>query len=133
MKMQDKYITFPEGIPGFETLTQFHLIKEQGAFCLLQSIEQPEIGFTLLDPSQLNIKYNPLIPKNYFEKIGDGEDNEYAVYVVTTIRENISDCTVNLAGPLLIHTEKRVGIQVIVGNEEYQVRHKLEDLIRGRE
>lgn len=130
--MNEKTILFPEGIPGFEHLTAFELIKEQGPFCYLQSVEEPLICFTLIDPSQLPISYAPTIPETYFEKIGKGKDEAYVVYAVTTVREAISDCTVNLAGPIIIHTENKKGIQVVTENTEYQVRHRLEDLLKGR-
>ena len=130
--MREKSIIFPEGIPGFEQLREFELIKAPGPFCYLQSVEEPVICFTLLDPSQLPIQYAPNIPETYFEKIGKGEDKEYVVYAVTTVKETISDCTVNLAGPILIHIENRQGIQVVTENTQYQVRHRLEDLIKGR-
>ena len=48
-------------------------------------------------------------------------------YIVCVVRaaEQPSDCTINLAGPLVINAESRIGRQVIHDVGGYSVRHPL--------
>lgn len=126
---ENKYITFPEGIPGFEELKTFYFIKEETDFYYLQSTEQPEICFVIVDPYEFKADYSPTIRESYFEKIGGGSSDEFALYTMVTLRESLNESTLNLAGPILIHIENRKGIQVVVEDKAYTTRHKLIDLI----
>ena len=127
---EEKQIFFKEGIPGFEELKRFILIEEKdSSFCQLQSVEKREISFTIIDPFKIKKDYAPNIREDYFETIGGGKTEEFALYVIVKGGETLEDTTVNLQGPLLIQVEKRQGIQVIV-EEGYTTRHKLIDLLK---
>ena len=122
---EDKIITFEEGIPGFESLQRFIILEsEEGAFHYLQSVDNGDVRFVIADPYQLIKEYAPVINESYFEKLGGGNNEEFAVYSVVCFREPIDESTINLAGPILIQTEYRKGIQVITEDKKYSPRHK---------
>lgn len=127
---KDKIIEFKEGIPGFETLRKFILIEdEESKFCYLQSVEEGAIAFTIISPEWVKSDYTPCIGESYFEKLGGGKTEDFVLYNIVAVRQPIEETTVNLQAPLLIHTTRRLGVQAIVEGKDYQVRHKLIELI----
>lgn len=130
---EHKDIIFKEGIPGFEHLTKFRILEgEDDIFYYLQSVEEKAIILPIIDPYLIKPDYTPNIHESYFEKLGGGHTEDYAVYVVATIRDNMEETTINLQAPLLIHVEKRIGVQAIVEDKVYQSRHKILTLIQER-
>ena len=130
----EKIITFEEGLPGFETLRQFAFIEsKEGVFNYLQSLEEANLCFVIADPYLIFQDYAPVINESYFEKLGGGDNDVFAIYSIVCIREDIADSTINLAGPILIQTEYKKGIQVITEDKKYSVRQKLIGKLNGGE
>lgn len=130
---EDKCITFKEGIPGFEHLKQFILIEEEDSpFHYLQAIEDGDIRFIITDPYYFKADYAPIISESYFTKLGEGDNEAYSLYTIVTLKDEVKNSTLNLAGPLLIHIENRQGVQIITEDGTYTTRHKIVDLIGER-
>lgn len=130
---EEKVITFKEGIPGFEELRKFILMEdEESEFCFLQSIEDGRIVFTVIEPYKIKEDYKPAINEGYFEKLGGGYTEEFTLYNIITIREKLEDTTINLNAPLLIHVERRLGVQAITEDNTYKIRQSLMELIAER-
>ena len=128
---EDKIIMFKEGLPGFEELHKFIFLEsENKLFFYLQSIEDKDISFVIINPYQYKKDYAPIINEEYFEKLGGGNDEEFALYNIVCLRNPMSESTVNLAGPLVIHIEKRLGIQVVTEQKMYSHKHNLVSLIK---
>ncbi len=133
--VEDKIITFKEGLPGFEDLKKYILVEDIGAdssFKHLQSIEDGDICFVIADPYQFCKDYAPIISEDYFEKLGGGADEDFVLYVTVCLKNPIEETTLNLAGPFVIHTDNRLGIQVITEEKMYTTKHKLVDLVQER-
>ena len=131
---QEKIILFKEGIPGFEELHQFIFMDSQDkVFHYLQSIENGDICFVIVNPYDLKKDYAPIISEEYFEKLGGGEDDQFALYSIVCLKDPIQESTVNLAGPLVIHINHKLGIQVVTEEKMYSTRHKLTTLLKEDE
>ncbi len=125
IEVQDnEIITFKNGIPGFEDKTRFTLIgnEENEAFLWLQSIDDGNLAFVLLDVGGIMPEYNPKIDTNQITEIGN-VDNNLLVYNIVVIPEKAEDMTVNLKAPIVINTNSKQGKQVIVNNDDYAIRH----------
>ena len=130
---ENKIIYFKEGLPGFERLKQFILLEdEESNFCYLQSVEDKDIAFTIISPEYVKSDYAPCIGESYFEKLGGGATDEFVLYNIITLRNPIEESTINLQAPLLIHIERRLGVQVIVEDKHYKVRENFMELIKER-
>lgn len=131
---EDKIITFNEGLPGFEELHKFALIEsKEGIFNYLQSLERCEICFIITDPYRFYEDYAPIIGESYFEKLGGGSDDEFVIYSVVCIKDSLKNSTINLAGPLLIHINNKMAVQVITEDKKYNTRHQLICQVDGGE
>ncbi|WP_069998877.1 flagellar assembly protein FliW [Cellulosilyticum sp. I15G10I2] len=127
---ENKKIIFKEGIPGFETLKEYILLEDEdieSPFKYLQSAQQEDVCFVILNPYMFNINYTPTIKEEYFEKLGGGKDEDFFIFVITTVGKTLEETTVNLMAPLLIHQETRLGLQVIVEEDAYTTKHPILD------
>ena len=53
-------------------------------------------------------------------------DEQFAMMAIVNIpRDTPIEMTVNIRAPIIVHTEKRTGWQVILPNEDYPIRHRI--------
>ncbi len=111
-------ITFPEGLVGFEELRNFVLIHEEESepFRWLLSLEEPTIGFAVIDPRLVKPEYGTDIPVSI-----ENQD----LFTIVTLHKELRKSTLNLKGPILIHQETREGKQIILNAERFPVAHPL--------
>ncbi len=121
----EKIITFPYGLLGFEDMRRYVLLSPNPTvpFRWLQSIENPGLAFVVINPLVFHPKYNMKIPAAQLSVIESGSPEEIAVLVIVTIPEDPAGMTANLAGPLIINTDKRLGVQAVLGDETYSTEH----------
>lgn len=114
----DIIIQFPDGIIGFENLRRFIIIKDEECepFHWIISVDEPEIGFAVLEPT--------LVVSDYYERVGFNPD-VYALFTIVTLNRDISKTSVNLKAPIVIDKVKKLGKQVILEIPEFEVVHPL--------
>ncbi|MDD6234126.1 MAG: flagellar assembly protein FliW [Lachnospiraceae bacterium] len=133
----DKIIDFKNGIIGFEEYHKYALIfdaeKESSKSIMwLQSMEEPQLAFPVADPTHIYNGYNPVVEDEWLESIGGiDKPEDVFVLVVLTVPSDLTKMTANLKAPLVINTDTRKGCQIIVNNEEYQVRYNVYDYVQG--
>ena len=131
----DKIIDFDEGLPGFEQLHRFVFVdSEEGIFNYLQSVEDMDICFIITSPHTFVEEYAPRIQESYFEKLGGGATESFTLFSIVCLRRPIETSTMNLAAPILIHTEYKKGIQVILEDKKYTAKYNfMEAIEKGEE
>jgi len=118
-------IEFEEGLPGFPDDRQFVLLDNKEPFCWLQSVSDGDNAFILVDVYSVMPDYNPQVDKEQFSALGEYEPDNFLIYNIVVLPENIKEMTVNLLAPVVINTAAKKGRQVIARNENYGVRHFL--------
>lgn len=121
-------ITFPKGIiqlEGYESCTQYHLFhEEEGSRVLhyLQSLDDPDLSFTLVDPTLLNIDYDLKLSDDEVSLLQvEGAEDEIVIMLMVyrpmslegeelTTSEEIKAQT---QAPLIINVNKRIGMQMM--------------------
>lgn len=125
--------TFPNGLFGFEHLRKFLFIeddRENAIFNYLQSIDEPDLVFILVQPSLVVENYELVVKK---EEIGKIYQQEQTVdFAIVTIPEDKKKTSINLLGPIFINFEKGLGIQVISENENYTTKHFINEEIEKK-
>ena len=143
MKLQTKYfgeieyeageaLTFPAGIFGFEEEHSFLLLPFDGShgnMLCLQSTATPALAFIVLDPFLLKPDYAPVLRRAELQQFGVADAGELGFYVLCAVKKPVSDSTVNLRCPLVVHPETREARQVIM--EQYEMRHPLSEFGSG--
>lgn len=127
-------ITFGEGLPGFEKSKKFVLLAsgdESSPFKWLQSVDDPQLAFALVDPFVIKKDYEVNITDEVIQAVGIEKAEDVIIYSVVVVPENISQMSMNLRAPLVINLKNKKGIQVVLDSDRYSVRHYiLEELHR---
>ena len=131
----DKILTFESGLIGFEEYKKFAIVYDtekqtKGGIMWLQSMEDPDLAFPIIDPMLVYDNYNPVVEDEWLKPIGDRK-NETDIFVLSilTVPSDLTKMTANLKAPVIINTETRKACQIIVNNEEYEVRYNVYDYI----
>ena len=131
----DKILTFESGLIGFEEYKKFAIVYDtekqtKGGIMWLQSMEDSDLAFPIIDPMLVYDNYNPVVEDEWLKPIGDIK-NETDIFVLSilTVPSDLTKMTANLKAPVIINTETRKACQIIVNNEEYEVRYNVYDYI----
>jgi flagellar assembly factor FliW len=127
LKSRDAVIHFEEGLIGFSECKDFVLMENESIapFRLLQSLEWPQVGFLVLDPTLLINNYYDRVPQRDWAALEvEGEIRPLA-FVIVVIGATPETSTGNFQAPLLVNYEKMTGKQVILTDSGLSVRHPL--------
>lgn len=113
-------ISFPFGLPGFEHLRSFNLKAVKGAkdFMLLQSTTEPEIALLVLNADCLDVYDKYPLPETELHKVAVNAEDQIARLVVVRFDKAKQQLKANLKAPIIINLKQKIGVQVILDNEE---------------
>lgn len=142
--MIDTTYYFPQGIPGFEANKEFRLVEEEDVpLAQLISVEDDGIGFILMRPEVLfsdysveldaeniaTLKLKPAIEETTDSSVQSEETKHLAqteVWAIVTLnQQDMTQTTFNLRAPILLNTEKKLGVQLILSDDRYLTRQPI--------
>lgn len=130
---EENILKFDEGIFGFEDSKKFVIIydneTEGSPFCWLQAIDDEAVCLPMIDPVVYFPDYNPEISGELVGKIGELKVEDISLFTVVVVPEDIKKMTTNLKAPILVNIQTKKGIQVVVEDDEYKIKHNLYDQI----
>ncbi|TDO94442.1 flagellar assembly factor FliW [Halanaerobium saccharolyticum] len=120
-------ISFNSGLPGFEKLEEFILLPlaEESPFIIMQSVEDPDIAFVTVEPGNLIQNYEFEISDKTEKKLKIESVSNLLILNIITIKDDFKNSTANLSAPIVINLEEKLGQQVILDDQRYQVRYKI--------
>ncbi len=124
---QEDILHFPKGLFGFEDEHEFLVLPFAGdgkLYCL-QSIATPHLAFVAMDPFVLKAGYAPVLEEEELKELGKEKSEDLFYYALCAVKNPVAESTVNLKCPIAINDESRVAVQVILGGDEYHMRHRL--------
>jgi flagellar assembly factor FliW len=132
---KEELLVFPAGLFGFEDEQEFLLLpfSDEGTLFSLQSVKTPELSFTLMHPFTLALDYAPVLREEELKSLGVQKSEELYYYVLCTVKEPVETSTVNMRCPLAINPDTRKGIQVILDEDRWEMRHQLAEFEREQE
>ena len=130
---ESKIITFEDGIIGFPDMKKFTLIfdeEKEGrpSISWLQSMDEPEIAFPVMDPLFVCETYNPSVEEELLKNLGTIKEENLYVLVTVTVPQNIKELAVNLKAPIVINTDTRKASQIIV-EDDLPVRYRIYEIL----
>ncbi len=130
---ESKIITFEDGIIGFPDMKKFTLIfdeEKEGrpSISWLQSMDEPEIAFPVMDPLFVCETYNPSVEDELLKNLGIIKEDNLYVLVTVTVPQNIKELAVNLKAPIVINTDTRKASQIIV-EDDLPVRYRIYEIL----
>ncbi len=117
-------LSFPRGLLGFPQLTSFRLFEPSDGYPLkfLQAVEQPEISFVCMDPAGIQPEYAVPLAESEAEELAIASPSEALVLTLVVIPEDPRRMTTNLAGPLVVNTRTRTGLQVALPADRFPLK-----------
>lgn len=127
-------IAFPHGIFGFEHHRTYALLDAaQPPFYWLQSLDESEIAFVMINPYVFRPDYVLQVADEDIEELGVENEDDVLVFAIVTIPENPKEMTANLQGPVLINRKVKRGRQSISLDPAWGTKHLiLEELAVAR-
>ncbi len=134
---EDKILTFDQGLIGFESLKLFAILYDlekdsKRSVCWLQSLDEPELAFPVIDPFLVKQNYNPEINDNSVSSLGEVIEDDLSVLVTLAVPKDTTKMSCNLRAPIIINTETRKGAQVITETAEYPVKYYIYDILKAK-
>jgi flagellar assembly factor FliW len=132
---ETEVLNFPKGILGFSQLTRYVILerKEIAPFKWIQSVEDPNVAFVIMNPVQFFPNFKLEINEKELEELNYTNSRDLIVYVIVNIPQDVSLASADLLGPLVINTKKRLAKQAVMPESPYTTRHYLLDELKKRE
>jgi len=123
----EKAISFPDGVIGFREATRFVIFDctEDGIFKWLQSCDRPELAFVICQANLIVPGYQVILGEKERALLGLEKADDAAVCVILMIPGDPKEATANLLGPIIMNSETRTGLQLVLVNPDYSARHPL--------
>lgn len=121
----NRVISFPKGLLGFQSQKQFCLLEpgNDSAFLWLQSLDEPSLAFVVTDPSMFYKDYEVPIKPEQMQELELQQLSDAQVFVIVNKVDQV--LTGNLQGPLVINTLTRQGEQIVLADKRWTTRHHL--------
>jgi flagellar assembly factor FliW len=115
----DRLLTFADGIPGFPEAKRFALVDlaQEGAFQLLQSLDDPDVALIVCVPWLFFPDYAPVLDSRDQQDLGIDHPEDAIVFCAVTVGDE-ETLYLNLLGPFVINAQTRQGRQVVLADGE---------------
>jgi len=119
-------VNFPQGLFGFEAYNDYAIFDaEHQPFYWLQSVNEKEVAFILINPFLFRKDYEVNISDEEQADIGIASSEDALIFVIVTIPPDGAPMTANLQGPIVINKENMTGIQAILSDSKWRTRHDI--------
>ena len=134
---EDKIITMERGMFGFEEYKKYTILydsEKEGRpnVSWLQSVEEPGLAFPVINPLVVKEDYNPVVEDELLKGLGEITEENIVILLLLTVPQDATHMTANLKAPIIINADTRKGAQVVVENEEYEIKYKIYDILKGK-
>ena len=121
-------VTFPDGIPGFESCRNWVVMAAENATPLrrLHALDGADASFLAIDPRAVLDNYRCELSAADRRRLGAG-DTDPLLWLAIVMMESNGALTVNLRAPIVINPKTMTGQQVLPHNCLYPLRHVLVD------
>lgn len=120
-------IRFVSPIYGFEKYTEYVLLSDTNigeSFIWLQSVQEPDLCFILVDPRLTYPHYAPSLSEEARQDLSRKGLNNPVYWAIAVIPQEFRKSTINLKSPVLIDPDSKKAAQVIL-DEDYPIRAPL--------
>lgn len=133
----EKIITLEKGLMGFDQYKKYTILydceKENGTnISWFQSVDEPALALPVINPLIVKEDYNPTVEDELLEGLGELSDENLVILITMTVPSELEKMTVNLKAPIIINADTRKGAQVVVENQDYEVRYKVYDILKEK-
>ena len=130
---EDKIIEIPEGLFGFEDYKKYALVEsEYEPFIWLQSCDNPNLAFLIIDPFVICSYYETDIDDDTLGKIGIAKPEDIIIMTIVTVPHDGSAITANFQGPLVINKKNHECLQAILSDNRWSTKVNILDAMNSK-
>jgi len=129
-------LSFPRGLPGFESCTQLKLFHEEKDYPIvfwLQALNDPDVSFSVVDPTLLGFHYELTLQDDEIALIHMERVDDVAVLLMLSTPDQAQGeqargaearIRPNITAPVIVNTRMRIGFQKPLQGLDYFVTFK---------
>ena len=130
---EDRLITIPAGLFGFEQYTKYALVdSDYEPFIWLQSCEDPNLAFLIIDPFLVCSDYETDIDDAALKKIGITKPEDIIIMTIVTVPHDGSPITANFQGPVVINKQNHQCMQAILTDNRWSTKVDIVEALNKR-
>lgn len=120
-------IQIPQGLMGLPDLKRFALIDagDETLILWMQSLDQPALCVPVLEPKIFKADYVVRLSAAELRELKMEGLGDAAVYSILTIPQDVSQMSANLKAPLVINLKEKIARQVVLQENDYNVKHPM--------
>ncbi|EGT3844695.1 TPA: flagellar assembly protein FliW [Clostridioides difficile] len=120
-------VTLKKGILGFEDLKEYELldIEDNDSLKEFNSTEEEGIGFVVVSPFEIINEYEIVLNQETIEKLEVKSPKDVVLFNIITLGQTFEESTVNMKAPIVINIKTNFGMQIILQDDKYSIRHPL--------
>ncbi|GAA0368097.1 flagellar assembly protein FliW [Bacillus horti] len=124
---EEQIIHFTKGVLGFEQNKQYLLlpIDEKDTFYFLQSVEDAQLGFFVVNPFLFYADYDFELPIAAVEELNVSSPNDVQIVCILSSTNSLKESTMNLKAPIVLNIANKKAMQVVLENVGYLIKHPL--------
>jgi flagellar assembly factor FliW len=116
---------------GFPEIKEVELQKIDDVFMKMQSTENKDVAFTLINPYALR-EYDFEVPQNIRELLSITEKSNLLIFNVLIIQTPIEESYVNFVAPIIFNTDTKTAAQFIIqDNTKFGVAEKISNYLKS--
>ncbi len=124
----DAVITMPEGLIGLPAMRRWVLKEPDQPMPLkwLESVDRPGFRLPVIDPWYYHDGIVFDLSDHEEELLGRPSADQVVVLIVSRVYPGGEKITGNLAAPIVLHPEKRLGVQCICDERKYSLHREID-------
>jgi len=130
----DEIISIPSGILGFPEDQNFCLVDpgDETLILWLQSLTNPHLAFPVLEPRIFKSNYIVRLSAAELRELKLNSIKDASVFAILTIPSVLQEMTANLKAPLVINIRDKVAKQVVLQENDQQIKHPMFKELRAQ-
>lgn len=120
-------VVFEKGLPGFESHKNFEIndIEENQKFKVVNSLDDKSVGFIVVSPFDIKKDYEIKLDMDTINSLKIDKPEEVLLLNIVTLGKKLEDSTVNLKAPLVMSVKNKLGVQLILQDDKYDIKEPL--------